>query len=97
MSTLNISMPEAMRQFIEAQAAAGNYSASEYVRHLVRREQAAREAQMDQFFERNRDDILKLVAIAEAQIARGEVSTATAEDIIARGRARRAKSKKRPQ
>lgn len=82
-----------MRFFVETQAAAQNYSTSEYMRHLVRKEQQAYEAQMDQFLERNRDDILELVSIAEEQIARGELSTATAKDIIARGRARRAKVK----
>lgn len=97
-TTMNISMPEPMRLFVETQATYQNYSASEYVRHLIRKEQQAHESEMDRFFERNREGILELVSVAEAQIARGDLSTATAEDIIARGRARRtkAKAKKRP-
>jgi Arc/MetJ-type ribon-helix-helix transcriptional regulator len=94
-TTMNISMPEPMRFFIETQAAAENYSTSEYMRHLVRKEQQAIESEMDRFLEKNRDDVLELISVAEAQIARGELSTATAEDIIAQGRARRAKTKKR--
>jgi Arc/MetJ-type ribon-helix-helix transcriptional regulator len=96
-TTINISMPEPLRFFIETQAAAQNYSTSEYVRHLVRKEQQAVEAEMDRFLEHNRDDILALIAIAEEQLAHGEFSTATAEDIITQGRARRAKAKKRTQ
>ena len=37
MQTMNISLPDAMKHFIDAQVAAGGYSsASEYVRALVR-------------------------------------------------------------
>jgi antitoxin ParD1/3/4 len=46
MTTLNISLPEEMRKFIDGQVAQGGYStASEYIRELVRQEQkkAARE------------------------------------------------------
>ena len=40
MATLNISLPEPMRAFIEAQTRTGGYStASEYVRSLVRDDQ----------------------------------------------------------
>lgn len=40
MQTMNISLPDAMKHFIEGQVAAGGYSsASEYVRALVRDEQ----------------------------------------------------------
>lgn len=40
MSTLNISLPDAMRAFIEEQVGKGGYStASEYVRDLVREAQ----------------------------------------------------------
>lgn len=94
---MNISMPEPMRFFVETQAAAQNYSTSEYMRHLVRKEQQAIESEMDRFFVDNRDEVLELIAIAEEQVARGEFSTITAQDIIAQGRARRAKAKKRSQ
>ena len=40
MTTLNISLPESMRAFIEEQVHKGGYStASEYIRHLIRQEQ----------------------------------------------------------
>jgi antitoxin ParD1/3/4 len=40
MQTMNISLPDAMKHFIEGQVEAGGYSsASEYVRALVRDEQ----------------------------------------------------------
>jgi antitoxin ParD1/3/4 len=39
MTTLNISLPESMRDFIGEQVAKGGYStASEYIRHLLRQE-----------------------------------------------------------
>lgn len=40
MSTMNISLPEPLRQFVEAQVAARNSgTTSEYVRELIRRDQ----------------------------------------------------------
>ena len=37
MTTLNISLPDSLRQFVEAQVERGGYStASEYIRHLIR-------------------------------------------------------------
>ncbi|MEN0051582.1 MAG: type II toxin-antitoxin system ParD family antitoxin [Bacteroidota bacterium] len=37
MTTLNISLPESMREFIDRQIDSGGYStASEYIRHLIR-------------------------------------------------------------
>jgi antitoxin ParD1/3/4 len=46
MTTLNISLPEAMRAFIEEQIAKGGYStASEYIRDLIR--QAQKQSQQE--------------------------------------------------
>jgi len=46
MTTLNISLPEAMRVFIEEQIAKGGYStASEYIRDLIR--QAQKQSQQE--------------------------------------------------
>lgn len=43
MPTMNISLPEAMKSFVEEQVQKGEYgSASEYVRDLVRRDQQVR-------------------------------------------------------
>lgn len=40
MTTLNISLPESMRAFIDEQIAKGGYStASEYIRNLIRQDQ----------------------------------------------------------
>lgn len=40
MQTMNISLPDPMKQFVEERVAAGDYSsASEYVRELVRADQ----------------------------------------------------------
>jgi len=40
MTTLNISLPESMRAFIDEKVAHGNYStASEYIRQLIREDQ----------------------------------------------------------
>lgn len=41
MATMNISLPEAMKNWVEQQAKDGSYSnASDYVRGLIRRDQA---------------------------------------------------------
>lgn len=43
MTSLNISLPESMRQFVDDQVAVGGYStASEYVRELIRAKQKER-------------------------------------------------------
>lgn len=40
MSTMNISLPETLRSFIDSQVSDGNYgSSSEYMRELLRKEQ----------------------------------------------------------
>lgn len=40
MTTMNVSLPEAMKAWVEAQARGGRYSnASDYIRDLVRRDQ----------------------------------------------------------
>lgn len=43
MATLNVSMPDAMREWIDAQIEAGEYAnASDYVRDLIRHDQRER-------------------------------------------------------
>jgi antitoxin ParD1/3/4 len=40
MATMNVSLPDAMKDWVEAQARAGRYSnSSDYVRDLIRRDQ----------------------------------------------------------
>lgn len=44
MATMNISLPDPMKHWVEAQAQTGRYSnASDYVRDLIRRDQERRE------------------------------------------------------
>jgi len=44
MQTMNISLPDPMKQYVEEQVSAGGYSsASEYVRELVRADQKRRD------------------------------------------------------
>jgi antitoxin ParD1/3/4 len=45
MATLSLSLPDAMKAWVEAQTRSGQYNnASEYVRDLIRRDQKEREA-----------------------------------------------------
>ena len=40
MTTMNVSLPEAMKHWVEKQADSGRYAnSSDYVRHLIRRDQ----------------------------------------------------------
>jgi len=44
MATMNVSLPEPMKRWVEAQAEDGRYSnSSDYVRDLIRRDQVRRE------------------------------------------------------
>ncbi|MFS8051136.1 type II toxin-antitoxin system ParD family antitoxin [Rhizobium sp. BR 314] len=80
MATMNVSLPDSMKDWVEAQAKTGRYSnASDYVRDLIRRDQARNDkiAAMQRFV----DDGLKsgvgsrskneLFAVA---VARGETT-----------------------
>ncbi|WP_395829004.1 type II toxin-antitoxin system ParD family antitoxin [Elstera sp.] len=82
MSTLNISMPEAMREYIETQATRGNYSASEYVRHLIREDQKRQS-------EDERKLLWEYLALCAQQLDEGDTVEITADEVLARGRARR--------
>lgn len=84
MSTLNVSMPEAMRDYIERQAERGQYSASEYIRHLIREDQK-------KTAEGESDLLGEYLMLCARELDEGLVSEVTADDIIAQGRARRAK------
>lgn len=46
MATMNVSLPDPMKEWVEAQTQTGRYSnASDYVRDLIRRDQERAEAQ----------------------------------------------------
>jgi len=47
MATMNVSLPQPMKQWVESRAGNGRYSnASDYVRHLIRRDQDREEARI---------------------------------------------------
>jgi antitoxin ParD1/3/4 len=82
MATMNISLPDPMKDWVEAQARTGRYSnASDYVRDLIRRDQegADRLAEFQKLLseglesgvsDRTIDDVLK-AAREQAKTARG--------------------------
>lgn len=79
MATMTVSLPDAMKDWIDAQIRQGDYaSTSDYVRHLVLRDR-----------ERRQRSELSLVQLREIIAeARAEGSTdATVGDIMARARA----------
>lgn len=82
MGTINVSMPDALRDYVEAQAAEGNYSASEYIRHLIREDQHRRA-------EQERNLLWEYLAIGARQLDDGDTATVTVESLLSRGRTRR--------
>lgn len=49
MATMNVSLPDPMREWIEAQVKTGRYAnASDYMRDLIRRDQELREKLLDE-------------------------------------------------
>ncbi len=82
MSTLNISMPEAMRDYIETQATRGQYSASEYVRHLIREDQKRQS-------EDERGLLWEYLALCAKELDEGLGREVTLDEILAEGRERR--------
>jgi antitoxin ParD1/3/4 len=58
MATMNVSLPDQMKQWIEDQVATGRYgNSSDYVRDLVRRDQdrAERKAEFERLVQEGRD------------------------------------------
>jgi antitoxin ParD1/3/4 len=76
MATMNVSLPEQMKDWVEARAATGRYSnASDYVRDLIRRDQQRAEA------------IATLQQVVDDALASG-ISPRTPDEIFALARAR---------
>ena len=74
MATMNVSLPDAMKSWVEAQTNDGRYgNASDYVRDLIRRDQDRAEA------------IAELQALIDEGIASG-VSDQSFDEIIAEAR-----------
>ena len=68
MATMNISLPDAMREWVETQVKTGEYAnASDYMRDLIRHNQRQREA--------------LILALIEAE--QSGISTRKVDDIIA--------------
>ncbi len=84
MATINISIPDDMRDFVEAQAAAGSYTTSEYVRFLIRQDK--KRSEEEKFAKLN-----EYLARAEMQIAQGKVSKPNFDDITRLSKAMRKK------
>jgi len=75
MTTMNVSLPGAMKDWVEAQAASGRYSnASDYVRDLIRRDQE------------RADKIARMQVLVTEGLESG-ISTQTMDDIAAAARA----------
>jgi antitoxin ParD1/3/4 len=75
MATMNLSLPDAMKAWIEAQTKGGQYNnASEYVRDLIRRDQNEREK-------------LERLQTAIDQGRRSGISNRTPEEILTAAKA----------
>lgn len=75
MATMNLSLPDAMKAWVEAQVKGGQYNnASEYVRDLIRRDQSEREK-------------LERLQAAIDQGRRSGLSDRTPEDILSAAKA----------
>ncbi|OBY25219.1 type II toxin-antitoxin system ParD family antitoxin [Leisingera sp. JC1] len=72
MATMNVSLPDQMKTWVEEQARAGTYAnSSDYVRDLIRRDQARTAA------------IAELQSAIDAGLASGPAKALTAEDFKA--------------
>lgn len=85
MPTLNISLPDSMRDHIEQQAERGHYTTSEYLRHLIREDQKRVSAA-------ERLLLADYLALSAKQLDDGDVVALTADDVLAKGRNQRARS-----
>ncbi len=79
MPTINISLPEPMRLFIEEQSALENFTTSEYIRHLIREEQEEKEKKQLSLL---RD----YLAISARQLDEGVYGKMSFDEIIKEGK-----------
>ena len=76
MATMNISLPDSMKAWVEQQAESGRYgNASDYVRDLIRKDQE------------RRDRLFQLQRLIDEGVASG-VSPRSIDDILAEARKR---------
>lgn len=77
MATLNISMPDAMREWIDAQITAGEYAnASDYIRDLIRHDQRQRDALRLALIEGERSGISRRSVTDVARLAKRRLKRA---------------------
>jgi antitoxin ParD1/3/4 len=82
MSSLNISLPEALKQYIEGQVNSGDWSTpSEYIRELIRQDKERRLRSLEQ-------DLLAGLKAAKIEIPIAEIRKKGLVDVL-RNRARR--------
>ncbi|QFT29604.1 Antitoxin ParD4 [Labrenzia sp. THAF82] len=84
MATMNVSLPDPMKDWVEAQAATGRYAnASDYVRDLIRRDQerADKIAQMQKLVSEGLDSGISDQSMADIlQSARARMKSASTDD-----------------
>lgn len=83
MPTINLSLPEPLREYVEIRAAQGSFSFSEYLRQLIRDDKKRTDLE-------ERDLLWDLLAISAKQLDDGEGVPFDVDRILAEGRARRA-------
>lgn len=81
MPTVNISLPEPLREYVEVRAERDSYSTSEFIRQLIREDKARHERS-------ERDLLWELLAISAKQLDDGEGVEFDVEKVIADGRKR---------
>lgn len=68
MATMNVSLPNAMKEWVETQVQTGRYgNSSDYVRDLVRRDQerAAKKVEFERFVQEGRDSGISPLSMEE--------------------------------
>jgi antitoxin ParD1/3/4 len=76
MTSLNISLPEQLKAYVEAQVAEGEYGTpSEYMRDLIRRDKEQQKAKLEQ-------SLLKALDTGSVRIRPGELAKRSLVDLL---------------
>lgn len=82
MATMNVSLPDPMKEWVEAQAATGRYAnASDYVRDLIRKDQE------------RADKIAAMQKLVDEGLAGGPAESASVDEIFEKARRKAAPRK----
>ncbi len=79
MATMNVSLPDPMKDWVEDRVKSGHYAnASDYVRDLIRRDQERREALVNALIEGeesglSRRSVREIAAGTRGKLSRGEI------------------------